>query len=72
MLPARAIRFSETGQAYVYVIGDDERVSIMNVETGMDDGQSIEILAGARPGDRVVDAHLQRFVDGQPVSILSP
>ena len=31
MLPARAIRFDESGQAYVYVVGQDETVSIVNI-----------------------------------------
>ncbi|MCH8991040.1 MAG: efflux RND transporter periplasmic adaptor subunit [Acidobacteria bacterium] len=49
MLPARAIRYDESGQAFVYVVGADDKVSIVNVQTGLDDGQSIEILAGVEP-----------------------
>ncbi len=71
MLPARAIRFDESGQAYVYVIGQDETVSIVNVATGLDDGRSIEILAGVTTGQKVIDAHLKRFTAGQQVTILT-
>jgi RND family efflux transporter MFP subunit len=71
MLPARAIRFSETGDAYVYIVDDDSTISTVTVTTGIDDGHSIQILNGVEPGQRVVDAHLQRFTDGQKVTVLS-
>jgi RND family efflux transporter MFP subunit len=71
LLPARAIRFSEDGKAYVYVVGQDETVSIASIETGMDDGNSIEVVAGLEPGQRVIDRHLKRFRDGQKVAVLT-
>ena len=43
MLPARAVRFQESGQPYVYVVSDDETVTVQEVVTGMDNGHSIEI-----------------------------
>ncbi len=67
MLPARAVRFQESGQPYVYVVGDDETVTIQDVVTGIDNGHSIEILSGVEPGQVVIDAHLKRFTDGQTV-----
>lgn len=71
ILPSRAVRFSEAGQAYVYVVGSDETISIADVRLGVDDGNVIEILAGVSAGDRVVDAHLKRFVPGQKVTVLN-
>ena len=70
VLPARAIRFRESGQAYVYIVGDDETVSVTPITTGIDNGHSIQVLGGVRLGQRIVDAHLQRFRDGQKVRIL--
>ena len=70
VLPARAVRFGESGNAYVYIVGEDETVSVTPVTIGSDDGSSIEILAGLRPGQRVIDAHLQRFSDGQKVRLI--
>ncbi|QDT06661.1 Toluene efflux pump periplasmic linker protein TtgD precursor [Rubripirellula lacrimiformis] len=70
MLPSQAIRIGENGNAYVYVVGDDETVSIAEVTMGMDDGNSIEVLAGIQPGQRVIGSHLKRFVDGQKVVVL--
>jgi len=71
MLPARAIRFDESGQAYVYVVDQNDTVTIVSVTTGIDDGRSIEILAGVDSGQRVVGAHLKRFTTGQKVRILT-
>ncbi|MFY9253548.1 MAG: efflux RND transporter periplasmic adaptor subunit [Fuerstiella sp.] len=69
VLPARAVRFSETGDAYVYVIADS-KVSVVPVTTGSDDGRTIEITAGLEPGQVVLDTHLQRFKDGEIVRAL--
>ena len=54
MLPSRAIRFGETGEAYVYAVDQDETVSVIEVTTGWDNGNSIEILSGVEPGRRAV------------------
>lgn len=71
MLPARSIRFSDDGEAYVYVVDQDDTVSVASIQIGMDDGKSIEIRSGLQPGQRVIDAHLKRFVDGQKVAVLT-
>ena len=70
MLPARAVRFEESGNAYVYVVAGEE-VSVVPVITGLDDGNTIEIVSGLEPGQTVIDAHLQRFKDGQKVRVLN-
>ncbi|TWU55067.1 efflux RND transporter periplasmic adaptor subunit [Rubripirellula reticaptiva] len=69
-LPAQAIRFREDGTAYVYVISSDDAVTVAQVTTGVDDGNQIEVLSGVKSGQRVIGAHLQRFVDGQKVKPL--
>ena len=70
MLPARAIRFGAEGNAYVYVVGQDDTVTVKDIQTGLDDGKSIEVRSGLEPGQRVIDAHLKRFTDGQKVAVL--
>ncbi|WP_145057758.1 efflux RND transporter periplasmic adaptor subunit [Lignipirellula cremea] len=72
MLPARSVRFDESGQAYLYVVDGDQTVSIVQVATGVDDGQWIEILSGVEPGQAVIDAHLRRFAAGEKVTPLAP
>lgn len=69
-LPARAVRFDESGNAYVYILSSDDSVSVTDVKTGMDNGNSIEILSGVEAGQRVIDAHRERFTTGQKVTVL--
>lgn len=69
VLPAHAVRFSEDGAAYVYVV-DGKEVTVASVTTGVDDGNTIEITSGVESGQSVIDAHLQRFTDGQQVRVL--
>ncbi|NND99193.1 MAG: efflux RND transporter periplasmic adaptor subunit [Pirellulaceae bacterium] len=71
MLPARAVRFDEAGGAYVYLVDQDDTIEVVQVTTGVDDGREIEILSGVQRGQKVVDAHLQRFTTGQKVNSLN-
>ena len=72
VLPARSIRFDEAGKAFVYVLQPDDTVALVEVATGSDDGRLIEVVSPLRPGERVVDAHRDRFRDGQAVQVLPP
>ena len=69
-LPARAVRFDEDGRAYVYVLAEDNVVSVTDVAIGLDDGNVIEIVEGIRLGQKVIDSHRQRFTEGQVVKPL--
>lgn len=71
VLPARAVRFDEDGQAYVYVVSPDRTVSVKPITTGNDDGSSIEVLSGVEAGQHVIDAHLKRFSSGDEVTPVS-
>lgn len=71
MLPARAIRFDESGNASVYIVSKEETVSLVEVTTGYDNGSHIQILSGLEDGQTVIDAHLKRFINGQKVRVLS-
>lgn len=70
-LPSRAIRFGEDGKAYVYIVGDDDKVTVKSIQTGFDDGSTIEVVSGLEPEQVVIDSHLKRFTDGQQVAVLS-
>ncbi|MEZ6042514.1 MAG: efflux RND transporter periplasmic adaptor subunit [Planctomycetaceae bacterium] len=71
VLPSRAVRFDAKGNARVFLISEDNIVAVREIEILSDDGQMLQV-AGVEPGQRVIDAHLQRFVDGQQVRVLSP
>ncbi len=69
VLPASAVRYDETGRSYVYVIDPDDRVQVVDVTVGLDDGLVIEITAGLTGTERVVDAMLGRLKPGQKVRV---
>jgi HlyD family secretion protein len=69
-LPATAVRFDGVGKSYVYAIDDDLSVRLIDVEVGYDNGTTLEILANVPAGQRVIDAHLQRFQNGDKVRIV--
>ena len=71
VLPSRAVRFDGKGAAKVFVILDDNTVAVKEIQILADDGQNLQV-AGIEPGQRVIDAHLQRFTDGQLVRVLNP
>ena len=70
VLPARAIRFDESGKAYVYLV-DEDKAKKVDITIGADDGSTIEILSGVTSGQQVIDAHLQRFTTGQTINRLN-
>jgi RND family efflux transporter MFP subunit len=67
VLPARALRHDEAGRSYVLVAGDDARVSRVAVNTGLDDGQRIEIVQGLTGKERVITSQITGLSPGQPV-----
>lgn len=71
MLPARSVRFDDSGSAFVYRIDEEDRVRVTPVVIGADDGIQLEILKGIASGDAVVDAHLHRFKEGQAVAVIN-
>jgi RND family efflux transporter MFP subunit len=70
VLPARAVRFSDTGDAFVYAV-NDSKVQVLPIVTGADDGRTIEIVSGLNDQQTFVDAHRQRFEAGQTVEVLN-
>lgn len=70
-LPSRAIHFDENGNAQVYVVDEKNTVKIAAIRTGADNGNMIEIVDGLSLGAKVIDANLNRFVEGQSVNVLN-
>lgn len=61
----------DNGQAYVYVVGDDNLVRRTEVRLGARDGEYIEILSGLDIGQRVVGAGAAFLQDGDEVRPLA-
>ena len=69
VLPASAVRFDETGNSTVYVVGDDNTISIVPVKTGYDAGKQIQILEGLDASARVAEGMVDRLNNGQKVRV---
>lgn len=69
VLPAGAVRYDAEGKSYVYALEADDRVKILDVATGLDDGSQIEITAGLSGDERIIGPSLDRYQDGQKVKV---
>lgn len=59
----------EGEQRYVYVLDDESRAQRVQVRTGVRSGGRIEIVAGLRPGARVVTEGVVKVADGMVVRV---
>jgi HlyD family secretion protein len=68
-LPAAAVRYDEKGKSYVYVVNSADEVSVVEVRTGLDDGEQIEITDGLTGGEKIVGPLLHRLESGDKVRV---
>jgi hypothetical protein len=68
MLPSNTLLFRAEG-LQVGVVGPDDKVDLRNVTVGRDFGQTVEVLAGVGPSDRVVVNPADSLVSGTAVRI---
>ena len=59
----------EGGNRYVFVVGEGNRVRRTEVRTGAHVGGRVEIIAGLRPGQRVVTEGIIKVTDGMQVRL---
>jgi RND family efflux transporter MFP subunit len=69
VLPASAVRHDEAGRSCVYAVSTANRVQVLDVTTGIDDGQTIEIIDGLDGSERIVDAMIGRLKPDQEVRV---
>jgi len=69
VLPATAVRHDEASRSYVYVVDSANRVQVVDVTTGIDDGQTIEIVDGLAGSERIVEAMIGRLKPDQEVRV---
>lgn len=68
-LPLNAV-VSKNDETYVFVVQEDNTVKKVNVETGMSNEESIEIVSGLQEGDQVVIKGQDYLIDGSSVEIV--
>lgn len=69
-LPSNTLLFRAQG-LQVGVVGPDGTVELRTVQVGRDFGQTIEILSGVTPADRVITNPTDSLVSGTRVSVLA-
>ena len=67
-VPVSAVQRGAPG-TYVYLVNDDDTVSVRVVKLGVQDGDLFDVESGLSPGDRVVTDGADRLRDGAKVSI---
>lgn len=70
LAPSAAIQFGTDG-SYVYVVGDDKKVSLRQLKLGASDGSSTVIVDGLKAGERVVLEGTDRLRDGNAVEVVN-
>ncbi len=66
LVPSQAVQTGAPG-SYVYLVNDDNTVSVQKVTIGPTDGVNTVITAGVSPGDEVVTDGVDRLADGAHV-----
>jgi hypothetical protein len=49
----------------VLALDQENRIGVREIRTGIEDPNSVEVLAGLRPGDRVIVGNLGTYQPGQ-------
>ena len=70
-VPVAAVQQGAPG-SYVYVINQDNTVSVRPIQVGPIDGAQAQVISGLSAGDRVVTDGTDRLRDGQKVTIPPP
>lgn len=69
VLPAPMVRYDNAGNSYVLIVDQKNQIQSIPVVTGLDDGQTIEIIKGLSGEERVVEPTARRLKVGQNVQI---
>jgi len=70
MIPESALLPIESRQ-YIYRLGEDDKVSRVEVVTGRRNPGKVEILKGIAAGDKIVVEGVLRLQDGSPVRVIN-
>jgi RND family efflux transporter MFP subunit len=71
LVPASALLFRSEGPRLATVDGSN-KVTLAPITLGRDFGTQVEVLAGLKPGDRIIDSPPDAILDGQTVRIAVP
>lgn len=71
IIPSAAVQFGSQG-TFVYVVGDDGKVSLRPVTIAVSDAERSLVDGGVQPGERLVLEGTDRLRDGSVVEVIDP
>ena len=71
IVPGAAIQRGTQG-TFVYVVGEDNKVSLRVVKLGVTEGDRVSVAQGLKLGERVVVDGADKLRDGAPVEVIQP
>ena len=71
VVPVSAIIFRREG-TQVGVLGADNTAHVVQVTIGQDDGKTVQIVSGLKPGDLVIQDPPDSLIDGEKVNPQNP
>jgi len=69
-VPATALIAADRG-SQVAIVGNDDKVAIKPVQIGRDLGDSVEVIAGLSPLDRVIDSPPETLQNGDQIQLIA-
>jgi membrane fusion protein, multidrug efflux system len=69
VIPNAAVQFGSQG-TFVFVVGEDSKVSLRPLKLGANEGERVEVLDGLQAGERVVVEGLDRLREGSTVNVV--
>ena len=71
IVPTAALIFRRDGIELAKVVDGDE-ARMVHVVIGEDDGATVQIIDGLRPGDQIIQDPPDSLIDGEKVSVVQP
>jgi membrane fusion protein (multidrug efflux system) len=68
-VPVYAV-INRNDENYVYLVGEDDSVSIRPIEMGLQESWQVEVTQGLAPGERLVVVGHRSVEDGQTVNVM--
>ncbi|HZQ50581.1 MAG TPA: MdtA/MuxA family multidrug efflux RND transporter periplasmic adaptor subunit [Bryobacteraceae bacterium] len=72
IIPAVAIQRGPGGETFVYLVRDDNTVTVRPVKAGRSEANNVSIDDGLQPGDRVVVDGAEKLEEGMKVTLHQP
>jgi membrane fusion protein (multidrug efflux system) len=69
VVPVYAV-INRNEQNFVYVVAEDDVVSLRSIETGLQESWRVEVTEGLAPGERLVVVGQRDVEDGQSVNVM--